>query len=133
MFRKQTPIILREQHTEYVTREVHEHRAPTDESVKLLKEMEEVALKKIVDAVHVGNTSFECVVHHDNDFATNRIILGSIFKLNGAKQTAKIYLDRSELADQEAVVTKLRDEMAKVIATQILRPALASMRLPRAQ
>ena len=37
--------------TEYVTREVHEHRAPTDESVKLLREMEQKARDQVIEAI----------------------------------------------------------------------------------
>ena len=47
--------------TEYVTRNVNvtEHRAPTDESVKLLREMEAKAEAEVIKAVAVGNQSFE--------------------------------------------------------------------------
>ena len=38
-----TVIVPGRTQTEYVTREVHEHRAPTDASVKLLREMEQKA------------------------------------------------------------------------------------------
>ena len=50
--------------TEYVTKTIHEHRAPTDESVKLLKELEDAALDKFLGRVVVDNeikAQIECM------------------------------------------------------------------------
>ena len=48
------------------TVKVTEQRAPTDDSVRLLKEMEEAARKKITESTTVHNTEFTCrqVRHH---------------------------------------------------------------------
>jgi hypothetical protein len=40
--------IVHERDTQFITREVHEHRAPTDASVVLLKEMQEKTLANIL-------------------------------------------------------------------------------------
>lgn len=37
--------------TQYVTREVHEHRAPTDESIKILRDMEAKAWARVEDVL----------------------------------------------------------------------------------
>ncbi len=42
--------------TEFVTKEVHEHRAPTDESVRLLNEMQHEAAKNLIRTAHIENT-----------------------------------------------------------------------------
>jgi len=42
--------------TEFVTREVHEHRAPTDESVRLLNEMQQKAAENLIRTAHIENT-----------------------------------------------------------------------------
>src|SRR5437899_141820 len=68
--------------TERVTEHVHEHRAPTDESVRLLSEMEKAARDKIVEAIHVGDTTFECVVHIERRFADDSTYLIAVFSLN---------------------------------------------------
>jgi len=39
--------------TEFVTREVHEHRAPTDESVRLLNEMQQKAAENLIRTAHI--------------------------------------------------------------------------------
>ena len=84
-----------ETRTEYVTREVHEHRAPTDASVKLLREMEQAAEAKVIDAVRVGNTSFECVVRRERDEMNDQVLFRAVFKLNGRQETADYRCDRS--------------------------------------
>jgi len=42
--------------TEFVTREVNEHRAPTDESVRLLNEMQQKAAENLIRTAHIENT-----------------------------------------------------------------------------
>lgn len=59
MFKSKPPMIVQVPGTtRYVDRNVtiNEHRAPTDESVKLLKEMEEKAEAKLIEAIRLdGN------------------------------------------------------------------------------
>jgi hypothetical protein len=113
--------------TERVTEHVHEHRAPTDASVKLLREMEAKAREQVVEAIHVGDTTFECVVHimrHPMDDSTS---YRAVYSLNGKKMTTD-YRDQEWRTDKREALVKLRDEMAKDIATAILLPALARLR-----
>lgn len=44
--------------TTHVDHTVHEHRAPTDESVRLLKDMEEAAKEKIVASLYTPQNTF---------------------------------------------------------------------------
>lgn len=122
MFNK-TLIIAGRTRTEYVTREVHEHRAPTDESVKLLKEMEEKAADKIVDSVRVGNTTFECVVHTFKDYINDTTELKAIFSLNGKRMTASHTLRNLDKREDQGWIA-LRDKIAQEIATTVLVEAL---------
>ena len=52
---------------------VTEKRAPTDESVRLLKEMEEKAREKIIDSFTVNDTHFECKFFQEMDVVTQEI------------------------------------------------------------
>ena len=109
--------------TEYVTREIHEHRAPTDDSVNLLREMEQKARDQVIEAVHVGDTHFECVLHtmkHPIDASTELL---AIFSMNGKKMTVS-HREQNWVGTKADLVIKLRDAMAKEIATTILLPAL---------
>jgi hypothetical protein len=113
--------------TEYVTREVHEHRAPTDESVKLLREMEQKARDQVIDAVHVGDAHFECVIHTMNHVLDGSTEMLAVFSMNGKKMTVS-HRDQMWRSDRVQMVAALRDEMAKEIATVILLPALQNFR-----
>lgn len=110
--------------TEYVTREVHEHRAPTDESVKLLREMEQKARDQVIEAIHVGDTTFECVLHTLKRPMDDSTELLAIFSMNGKKMTVS-HREHNWMGTKAELVIKLRDAMAKEIATTILLPALA--------
>ena len=50
-------------HVRAVNTKVNIHRAPTDESVRLLKEMETAARDKIIESVAVRDNGFEDVMH----------------------------------------------------------------------
>ena len=116
-----------ETRTEYVTREVHEHRAPTDASVKLLREMEQAAEAKVIEAVRVGNTSFECVVHQAHDVMSDQVLFRAVFKLNGQQETADYRCACRKMDDVGDAWRNLRDEIAKVIATRMIEGALVRM------
>lgn len=123
--------------TEHVTREVtkhiHEHRAPTDDSVRLLAEMEAKARDKIVEAIQVGDTTFQCVVHAQTRFDNDDVHLMAVFSLNGKNLTAEHVTRRIDF-DRKKAFTALRDAIAVRIASEILTPALTRldmMTLPR--
>ncbi len=115
------------------TATVHEHRAPTDASVKLLMEMEQAAEAKVIEAIHVGNTVFECVVHMERNYLADDILLRAVFKLNGRQMKAEHRLQAwtfSALSTADinrAAAVGIRDEVAKVIATEMIGPAFAEV------
>lgn len=47
--------------------EVHEHRAPTDASVRLLREMEQAALDKILGTIRLEGGPVDCAIVHMRD------------------------------------------------------------------
>ena len=119
--------------TEYVTRTVnhHEHRAPTDQSVALLKEMELAARAKIEQSIHVGNTTFECVVHVMQDMAEACMRMKAVFKLNGVTANAEHSYRPRDQGDHIKAANALRDEVAKVIAAKMLESAFAAINFGR--
>lgn len=116
--------------TQYVTREVHEHRAPTDQSVALLKEMEQAARDKVESAVRIEGNAFNCVVHVMREVVSAEIVAAAIFTLNGNQCRAEARVRDDALGrgvdSKVELIGRLRDEMARVIAWEMLRPALAS-------
>jgi hypothetical protein len=124
MFRTPVVVVPDRTETQFVTREIHEHRAPTDESVKLLREMEAKARKQVLDSIRLGDTAFECVVHVTRDTMSGDTSLMAIFSLNGKKFTVE---HREWRPDTKLLVEGLRAAMANKIATEILVPALQSL------
>jgi len=114
--------------THYVDRTVTVNRAPTDESVKLLKEMEKAAQDKVIESVKVGDTHFECVVHVWREMESDDQVYRAIFSLNGKKLTAEHRIWRGDVAKNRwAGIDGLRNDMAKVIAGEVLVGALQSL------
>jgi hypothetical protein len=107
---------------------VTEVRAPTDDSVKLLTEMETAAQKRVDDAVRIEGNGFNCVVHFIREAMSDTIKAKAIFDLNGARLTVTAEtpggLSAGMSDPKRTLVFKLRDAMALEIASQVLLPAL---------
>ena len=123
-------VIPGETRTEYVTRTVHEHRAPTDASVKLLTEMEAATLAKIEHSINVGGNGFECVVNIMRRAMDMDTVAVAIFKLNGNQMRAEARVEGWKSDDVEKLPVELRDAIAKEIANQAIGPALRAARWP---
>ncbi len=98
---------------------VHEHRAPTDASAQLLRELQAEARDSVIATLECRDNKFSCraVVHRD--FAAFSEELRVQFTLNGETHDAKIKLDDRD-DDAPALARKIRDELATVIATKLV-------------
>lgn len=109
--------------TEYVTKKVNvtEKRAPTDDSLKLLKEMEEAARGNILDAfvIQDNTVNMSAVVLHDAQFDCKRVRYE--LKINGRKLSGgyKVELgfdyDRGDVF-RKAVETLMAEAVDQVVA-----------------
>jgi hypothetical protein len=101
---------------------VTENRAPTDESVKILRDMEERAEKKVLNSVRVQNTPVDMVIHTMRDYFTGDNIYACIFKINGHQKRVeyRAYCEKDKLS----VAIGIRDAVAKEIANVICADAL---------
>jgi hypothetical protein len=117
MFNKSLTLV--QPHAASSTKTVHKHRAPTDDSVRLLREMENAARAKIVDAVHVGDSNFECVIHTMKKHEDQTMHLLAIFSINGHKMQVR-HVEQGLRYDKIVAFKALRDKMAEVIATEVL-------------
>lgn len=113
--------------TEYVTttKTVHEHRAPTDDSVRLLREMEDKARLQVEQSINVGGNGFECVVNIEKEAMSMDTVAKAIFKLNGLHLTATARVRGWDQQDVTKLAEKLRDEVALKIAAEIVGPAFS--------
>jgi len=93
----------REQH---ITRTVTEHRAPTDESIRLLREMEEKARSQVIESFAVGGNALEARAVM-METVTGDTEIHVMFKLNGTLHRSSGRIDRSDLLLGRAKATGL--------------------------
>lgn len=108
----------------------HEHRAPTDESVKLLKEMEQAALDKVDETIRIEGNGFNAVIHLIRENFDDSLRARAVYELNGAKivteHSVGMWKLRNAADTRETLLKELRDKMATDIATKILLGAFAA-------
>lgn len=75
---------------------IHEHRAPTDESIRIYAEMEEKARKRVVESIAVESNEFVGYVYRNEDDS-----IGVAFKLNGKTYEAVLKGDAIHIALME--------------------------------
>lgn len=100
-----------------VEKTVREQRAPTDESVRLLHEMEKAAMDKVVSAIRVSDSLFEAVLHQHVDHLNCQKMFMCVIKLNGEKITVPFNCD--DWASREEIAIGIRDAIANEIANRI--------------
>lgn len=61
---------------------VNENKAPTDESIELLKEMEEKIRSKVDETIIVSNTDFEIVINIEYDMINDAKLFRCHWKIN---------------------------------------------------
>jgi hypothetical protein len=106
--------------------DVHEHRAPTDASVKMLRELEEAAFKRVLRTFEFENSLKMAIVETSADALTSRVHLRYMFELNGEEYTGAVPLAvRGYLAggDTSGLAEYLVGEVAKVLAHKLLSRA----------
>jgi hypothetical protein len=100
---------------------VHEHRAPTDESVRLLAEMEKAARDKVVQAIRLENCPIDCVVHTSRDHMSGDSQFCAFIKING--QRIEVRKSFSMTTEPKDMVDGLLQAVAERIAAVLLGPA----------
>lgn len=118
MFNK-TVVLPTRTDTRFVTREVHEHRAPTDESVKLLREMEQASEAKRIACMRLDGNELRGLIEVSQYAEDYRTVMRVVFDLNGKRLVAEA--EASGLTGPtEDLAAKLRDVVALKIANEIL-------------
>ena len=104
--------------TQYVTKEVHEHRAPTDESVRLLREMEQKAKDQVIKSIQLEPNHLNANVYLYADPMSFNHMFRVVFDINGHSYVSEIAIP--EDAPDSVVVQKLHQGISDVIAQKIL-------------
>lgn len=120
MFRRQPVFLPVPQRTEttFVTREVHEHRAPTDDSVKLLREMEQAARDQVDQTIRVEDSPIDCLMQINIDLANRERVARVHFKINGVQRVVETRV--KDAADPLTFSQEIAADVAQKIAAEIL-------------
>jgi hypothetical protein len=99
---------------------INEHRAPTDDSIRLADEMREKLLRSLViSQVDADNVITGVIVEVNDTFGEKRIFVG--FMLNGKKYEIELTTDRRELiSDKVKLFRRLVHLVAEAITEDIL-------------
>ena len=109
---------------------VHEHRAPTDESVKLLREMEDAAKKKVIASYQIDNNGYTALMQMERDDLNDTYKGRVICELNGRRINVELTMSQDKFT-VEAMAEALREDLASRIASQIIAESLQEMMVKR--
>jgi len=107
-----------------VRMDVHEHRAPTDDSLKLLREMEEKVKTSILSTFNLDNNIFSgSLIQSKNDLSigSNYIFIA---KLNG--KDIRVEYSNDFRYDMQTNLQKLVEKVSHTLAVEIIQPALST-------
>lgn len=130
MWGRQPVIVRADVNVGRSTQEVHEHRAPTDESVALLKEMEKAARDKIVASMLLDNNAFKALLNAEQDVANNLIHWRIIFDMNGRRMDVTHSFGQHLVDDRGDLEKQLETFIGKVateIAAKMIRPGIQTL------
>lgn len=107
------------------TTTVTEKRAPTDESVRLLKEMEQAAEDKLLSITRLKENRLDATWHLFENPAQDNMEAICRFMLNGQEHRIKIPIERSMRYQPDEIGTKIHEaitrEIAAVLAVELFR------------
>lgn len=109
---------LRQYHSPKEIR-VHEHRAPTDESAKFLKELQEKAMSNIMDSFVLKNTKFDSEFAVTVSVADYKKIVYYKMVINGRPVEGKFDLPGSHLYDKEKVIKLVLENISTIFTEEI--------------
>lgn len=122
--------------TEYVPycKEVNitENKAPTDESVRLLNEMEEKARQNIIATIKIDENFLKAIViYYRDEMITNRMIYHIKFELNGKEHKIEDFIDNFEWRQEfsksymglgnETIFRLLHKKFSEMVAMELMR------------
>lgn len=101
--------------------EVTEHRAPTDESVRLLREMEDAARKKVIDAIPLGNTDLDMKLLVEEDHSAMDVKFTLLMKINGQRRQCPLALpEASRWMSKDERIAEIKKAAADALAVVFL-------------
>lgn len=115
--------------TEYVDRNitVKEYRAPTDESIKLLNELTDKALKNITRTFSTSNNTLQMTAAVYEDYKNSSRAFLCKFVLNGKEHLLEVDIPTWKYDTVDSIVTALYTEVCNKLAVEMMQPLLKEM------
>lgn len=106
---------------------IREHRAPTDESIKILREMETAAKQEIIKSIQVKDTLVDGVLHMSLDPLSCKRRFKFIYSINGRKMTTDFSIDDYEYETSKDWIGKLVETVSYDISREIMMKPFTEM------
>ena len=127
---------IHQSRTEYVPycKEVNitEKKAPTEESVRLLKEMKDKAQLNIIATIKIEENFLKAVaIYYRDEIVMNRMTYHIRFELNGKEYTIEDYIDNFEWRQEmsksymglgnEVIFRALHKKFSEMVANELMK------------
>lgn len=101
---------------------INENKAPTDESVKLLRKMEKAARKEVEKSIRVTDTNFDCNVMVQAAYHNSEYQVVTIYTINGVQRRVMsiIPMHYEKTALYEEIGKTVLNDVAKDIAENVI-------------
>lgn len=101
---------------------INENKAPTDESVKLLRKMEKAARKEVEKSIRVTDTNFDCNILIAAEPFNNEYHFITTYTLNGQQRKVSSHVSMSYEKPQlyEEIGKTVMNDVAKDIAENVI-------------
>lgn len=110
----------------HVSMDVIEKRAPTDESVRLLKEMEQKARDKVIASIELDSNLVKGRVYVMKDYLSGKNKFAVLMDINGKR--VEIQVSTNEYESAEAQLQEVYQEIGKCIAAEVMPSVFDSAR-----
>jgi len=107
-----------------LTATVTENRAPTDESVRLLREMEQAARDKIIKSIELESNTVSGRVFVMKDYLSGMNNFAVVMDINGKR--VEIKTSTNEYSSREAQIRQVYTSIAEQL-TNVIMPDLVKM------
>lgn len=92
---------------------VHEHRAPTDESVKILRDAEERAQERLLSITRLESNEFNATWHVSRRMDNCHVEIVCRFSLNGTEHRVNISAPEEKAANEHELMDMVQDAIEK--------------------
>lgn len=117
--------------TEYSNISVTEKRAPTDESVRLLKEMEQAARDKVLESIKLENNLVSAIVHKMYEPLSYRQLYAVLVKINGKDHRIDLEFDELDVDTYEKLAHAIYEGIAKQMTAHLMSGILGEIWQPK--